>query len=173
MKKLRVPGGQTPWPAVHGDSLPGAIGVLAGLGEFLQGRTEIVRDEKIQVPVAVVIDPTASGAVTDNTLRETCAFGYVGKSSVPVVVIEHVVPVVGDEQVVETVIVVIADSNGGRPTGTVQSGFRGDIGKTAIPVVLVKTVGGSRRIALQPRAAEHEQIHPAIVVVVDKRDAGA
>ena len=38
---------------------------------------------------------------------------------------------------------------------------------------LYRRLVASGRRALQPRAAEHEQIEPAVVVVIEKRDAAA
>ena len=79
--------------------------------------------------------------------------------------------VIGDEQIIEAVVIVISDSHGGGPAGALQPGFRRDIGEGAVAVVLVEPVRCSRWVALKTRAVENEQIKPTVIVVVYKRDA--
>src|ERR1019366_10300035 len=46
-------------------------------------------------------------------------------------------------------------------------------GERAVTVVLVKAVGAPRRRTLDLRATRHEEIEPAVVVVVEERDPAA
>ena len=77
--------------------------------------------------------------------------------------IEHVVAVVGDEEVVEAVVIVVADGDRGCPPGPQQSGFLGDIGERAVAIVFVKRLvapGGapSRRVPL----SRNRSIQPSL-----------
>src|SRR6185437_10551383 len=123
------------------------------------------------MPVAVVVNPTASGTVADHVLRESRSLCHIGERAVPVVVIEHVVAVIRNEQIVKAVVIVIADGNTGCPTRARQSGFRCRVSESAVSIVLVQAVRDARRITLQACTVENEQIHPAIVVVIDEGDA--
>ena len=60
-KQLNESGRQAPWTAVHRHALPAAVGVLARLGQFLERGVEIIRDEQIQVTVAIEVHPRAPG----------------------------------------------------------------------------------------------------------------
>ncbi len=118
--------------------------------------------------IAIVVHPTAARPVADCRLAQSRVFGHIGECAVAVVVIEHVLAVVGDEEVVEAVVVVVADGHRGRPTRALQSSFGRDVGERAVAIVLVEAVGGTGGRAFQAGAAENEQIHPSIVVVVDE-----
>ena len=172
-EQLHEPRRQAARPAVHGHSLPGAVGVLAGPGQLLERRVEIVGDAQVEVSVAVVVHPGAAGAVAHGVLAKPGLLRHVGECAVAVVAVQHVVAVVGHKQIVEPVVVVVAHGDGRGPAGADEAGLRRDVGKRAVAVVLVQAVGRARRRALQAGAVEHEQIRPPVVVVVDERDAAA
>src|SRR2546423_7725491 len=54
-----------------------------------------------------------------------------------------------------------------------QSRFFRNIGKSAISVVLIETIARTFGCALQARAREDENVHPAVVVVVNESAATA
>ena len=108
-------------------------------------------------------------------IRPACC-GHIGESAVAVVAIERVLPVVGDEQIVVAVVVVVADAAGLSPAGLVlQAGADRDIGEGAVAIVLeevaMRLLAGGK--SLQPPAVHQEQIEPAIVVVVVEGQAAA
>ena len=76
-------------------------------------------------------------------------------------------------EVVESVVVVVADGDGRCPAGAGQAGLGRDIGERAVAVVLVEAIGRTRRRPFETRAAQHEQIQPAVVVVVEKRHSAS
>ena len=69
-------------------------------------------------------------------------FAHVGKGAVTVVVVEDVLAEIGDEQIVETVVVVVADADALSPAGMNEAGFGGDIGEGAIAIVLEEVGDG-------------------------------
>src|SRR5271169_422926 len=88
--------------------------------------------------VFVVVDPGAAGvpACFGARLEEAGTLGDVGEGAVAVVVIENVLAVVGDEEVVEAVVVVVADAAGLSPAGAdVEAGTFGYIGEGAVAIV--------------------------------------
>ncbi len=97
-------------------SHPAAIRRLAGLRGAFQIEVEIVGDKQVEVAVAVVIEESASRAPAVCRLRQTGGLGHVRESAVAVIAIEDVLSPVGDEQIVEAVIVVVADADAAGPS---------------------------------------------------------
>ena len=82
---------------------------------------------------------------------------HVGKCPVPVVMVEAIVPVIGDEEIFVPIIVIVSDADSVGPAAAHQSGLRRDIGERAVAIVLVKAVGRIRWLAIQPLAAQAER----------------
>ena len=95
-------------------------------------------------------------------------FRHVGERAIPIVVIERIFSPVGDEQVFKAVVIVVADANTGRPPGSVQSGFFGDIGRKFRPDC--SCTAGLLRLRGGPEAgaAKDENVEPSVIVVVEK-----
>ncbi len=113
--------------------------------------------------------PIACGPVSSSP----ACFGHVGKRAIAVVVVQAVLPQVRDEEVIEAIVVVVADAHAVCPAGRLQPGLLGDIGEGAVAIVLVQPVRRLRRIAVQSCARQQKDIHPAIVVVIDECAAAA
>ena len=94
---------------------------LGTLERWLEGvrhvDVDVVGDKQIKKPVAVVVDKGAARSEPDAVVREVSLFRHIGKRAVAVVAVELVLPVVGDEQIFEAVVVVVADTNAHRPAG--------------------------------------------------------
>ena len=102
-------------PARHGDLVVATVGGVAGPGRLLHVEGDVVGDEEIDVAVAVEIQETTAGAPSAGRPGEAGALGHVGERAVAVVMVEHVAAVVADEQIVESVVVVIANRAGLAP----------------------------------------------------------
>ena len=172
-KQLSTPGGQPARTAVHRHPFPPAVRVLTRSGQLLECRLEVLRDEEIEPAVAIVVDPRAPRAVAHRLLSQAGLPGHVRKRAVAVVVIQHVVAVVGDEEIVKSVVVVVADCHRRGPSGVRQARLLGHIGERAVAIVLVKPVGSAGWSIFEARAAQNQEIEPAVVVVVEKRHAAA
>ncbi len=83
-------------------------------------------------------------------------------------------PVGGDQHVRPAVVVVVPYGDAHSKIGPGHAGLLGDVGECAIAVVLVE--GVAHRLGRLPKiagtAVHQEDIHPAIVVVVEKGTAG-
>ena len=145
VKELHRSGRQPARPAVHRHALPAAVRVLAGFRQLLERRVQVRRDEEIETAVAIVVDPRAARSVAHIVLLQARLRGHVGERAIAVVVIQHVLAVVGDEEIVEAVVVVVADGHRRRPARSRQARLRRHIGKGAVAVVLVETIGRTRR----------------------------
>src|SRR5207237_6726873 len=85
------------------------------------------------------------------------------------VAVKSVLPEVGAEDVVEAIVVVVANTDRGGPANCLQARLLGDIGERAVAIVLVETIGSARRSVVEARARQQKDIHPAIIVVIKKR----
>src|SRR6266498_500734 len=126
--------------------------------------------------VTVVVDEAATGVPAWGAiLRQPGLFGDIGEGAVAIVVIKHNAAVVGDDQVVEAIVVVVADAASLSPTGSCQPCLFGDVREGAISIVMEEKIGRLMRWrdALEPSAVDHEDVEPAVVVVIKERDAAA
>ena len=87
--------------------------------------------------------------------------------------IENILAVVGDEEIVPTVVIVIADANPLSPTGVSEPGPGSDIGESAVTIVAEKMRRGFATCgkALEAPAVHDKNVEPAVVVVIVKRNA--
>ena len=100
------------------------------------------------------------------------------KRSVALVVEEAVLAVAGDVEVVEAVVVIVADAGALAPTGREEAGLGGDVGEGAVVVVVEEMVGGfcccrGRSRSSEFASVDEEDVGPAVAVVVEDGDAGA
>ena len=138
-------------PAVHRNAFPVAVGVSPGFGSVLESKSGNWRR-------------TDRDARRGHS-RETCSrtqigpcpgegrpCGDIGERAVAIVAIQNVLAPVGDEQIVESVVVVVANSDARRPAGAEQAGLLRHVGERAVAVVLVQAVG--RAPAARPSKRE-------------------
>src|SRR5947209_641219 len=85
-------------------------------------------------------------------------FGHIRERAVAVISIQDIVSPICDEQIVKTIVVVIANAYRGCPSGEVQPGLFGDIGERSIAVIFIQPVRHSRWRVYDPRATQHEYV---------------
>src|ERR1700692_4654368 len=112
MQTRRQPAGTT----VHLNAFERAICILTRLWRTALIEIEVIGDKQIELAIPVVVDPGAAGAPARPVQAQSGFPGYVGKSAVPVVVVEDVLAPVSDEEILKPVVIVIANTNSGRPT---------------------------------------------------------
>src|SRR6185437_7600663 len=173
VKKIATAWDQSARAAFHRHAFPVAVRGGTWFWKRVQIERQVVGDEKIQMAVAIIIDPGAAGPPQLRRLDKACFFRHVGECAIPVVAVEDVLAPVSDEEVFEAIVVVVANGNGARPSFANKPGLFGDIGESAVAVVLIKAIGRALRRALQASAVECENIEPTVVVVIEKRDAAA
>ena len=84
---------------------------------------------------------------------------------------KHIVAEETTEQIVPSIVVVVADAHTGLPTGDAQSRLLRHIGKGSVAVVLEQVGRGclsGRPDCIQPVAVGEIDIQPTIVVIVEK-----
>src|ERR1700688_803816 len=123
--------------------------------------------------VAVVIHKRAAGAKPWLIAKKAGGFGEIGKSAITVVAVKRVLSKVGAKNILEAVVVVVADANSTSPPYGVQAGFFGDVGKCTVAVIFVKPIGGALGCASEAGAGENEQIHPAVIIVINEGAAAS
>ena len=101
--------------------------------------------------------------------------GHVAERSVVIVLVKDAAPVSGHQHVRPAVVVVVPYGDAHAEIGPGHSGLFRDVGKCSIAVVLVQ--GIAHRLGWLPKVAgatiHQEDIHPAVVVIIQKGAARA
>src|SRR5262252_602495 len=122
--------------------------------------------------IAVVVNKgTACAPASRTRLEEAGLFRHVRKRAVAVIAIETILSEVGAEDVVKAIVVVISDADSIGPSSGFQTGLFSHIGERSIAVVLIKAVGRFRRISFDPSAGQNKDVHPTVIVIIDKSAA--
>src|SRR5208282_606801 len=141
----------------------------------LGGPVDIVCDHKIEATVVVVIEPGRAGGPPSG-IGNSGALSYVGKRAVAIIVVENGTVVSEDEQVRESIVVIVPYRNAHteQPLSPNARLFS-DIGKRAIAIVAVKGAAEGVFGSVKPsRRTVHEiQVKQAVLVVVDPAAARA
>ena len=147
-----------------------AAPVVRVLGE---GPLEVVRDEEVQPAVVVEIQEGRARLQGVARHRDARPGGHVGEAPVALVVVEHVVAVVRDQDVHVAVVVVVPD---GHPLGVAldaraaQSRLEGHVDEPPAAGVAEEAIEGGRvraHVLGRGRPVQEEKVHPAVVVVVE------
>ena len=102
--------------AAHdGYALPLAVVRCIGGWNFVGIELDVVADEEIEKAVAVVVEKGAAGAPANVFLIEPGLLRDIGKCAIAVVMEEDVVSPEAAEQIVPSVVVVVADADAGLP----------------------------------------------------------
>jgi len=125
--------------------------------------------------VAVVVDKGAAGVPTRAISGDAGFFADVREGAIAVVVVQHVFAEVRNEEIVEAVVVVVADAGSLAPAGMEQAGFGSDVGEGAVAIVLEQMIDGllTGGKAFEARAVDEKNVEPAVVVVVVESHAAA
>src|SRR5262249_1120728 len=151
-----------------------ALGVFAGMAVFALRLIEVdeAADEQIKTAVVVVIEPDGAGSPSR---RGHAGFlGNVSESAVAVITVKNALAVLRDVEIGEAVPVVVADSSTLPVSACGDTGFLRHVCERAIAVVVVKRVAQRRigRVKVARTAVDEVEVHPAVVVVIEKGAAG-
>ena len=108
---------------------------------------EIIGDEEVEEAVAIALDEGAAGGVVDAGLEESGFLRDIDEGAVAVVVVETILAIAGDEDVVEAIVVVVADADAHGPDSVAEASFFGDVGKGAVAIIFVEAITGTNRNA--------------------------
>src|SRR5262249_23942931 len=131
--------------------------------------------------IVVVVEKTGAG--TPSSAPDARLRGYIGKGSVAIIVIQGISAVAGYIDILEAVIVVVADrhSHAVEVLGhSAEPGFPGNIAESAIRILVVQTIPEFRIRFVRHLAVGHgivnasavdkEEVQPSIVVIVQQSD---
>src|SRR5580698_2480505 len=123
--------------------------------------------------VAIIVEKSTATVPSRTGLLQPCLDGDIGEGTVAVVMEERILAVVGDEQVVESIVVVVADTTALPPAAACEPGLRGDIGEGSITIVFEEVAGGFTIFgkALQTPSVHEKNVWPSVVIVVIKGSA--
>src|SRR5262249_49195596 len=132
----------------------------------------VVRYHQIKPPVAVIVHEGTSGAPVFSRARDAGFFSNFREGAM-IVVVEAILPIVGDVQVFPTIVVVVADADALSPARGIQTGSFSHVCEGSVVVVVIQATGRpfSRGKSIEFGAIYQKDVGPAIVVVVENGDA--
>ena len=130
-------------------------------------------DKQIEAPVIVIVEPKGAGSPSrrdDARLQRD-----VGKCAIAVVAIKDTAVVAGYEKVGIAVAVVVPDSDAHTVTCVAYSGFYGHVSEGSVAVVPIERVAQrcGRREKIAGAAVHQENVHPTVVVEIEKGTSSA
>src|ERR1700730_4993909 len=134
--------GKTARAAHYGDPFPLAKGIV-GRRSFFRIEPYVIANEKIQVPISVVVEKSTARTPADLLIVSPGLASDVGERSVAIVVEQNVVSPEAAKQVVPAVVVVVDDADARLPASACQSGFFRHVGEGAVAIIFVFARGGS------------------------------
>src|ERR1039458_3103634 len=100
---------QAAWTAINADAFEIAGWVRARARNHLGIEFQIVGNEEIQIPVAVDVDEGASRAPPRALVQQARLLGHIRKRAVAVVAVKNIPRPAGDKDILEAIVVVVAD----------------------------------------------------------------
>jgi hypothetical protein len=134
---------------------------------------DVPADEQVESAVVVIIEPDR--ACRPAGRGDTRLSAHIGEGAVAIIVIQDATAVAGDEQVRKAIAVIVSYGDALRIASSADAGLFGDVRKSTVAVVLIKGVA-QRRIGIVEvafPAVDQEDVHPAVVVVIEKSAARA
>ena len=128
-------------------------------------------DEQVQLAVVVVVKPNC--ACRPAWRGHARLVSHVGERAVMVVFVQDALAVGGDKHVRPAVVVVIADRDSHSEICAGNSGLFRNVSECAVSIVLVQRIANGFRGLPEIAGATIDQknIHPAVVVEIEKRAA--
>src|SRR5258708_29062709 len=126
------------------------------------------------ISVIVVVAKGSAGAPTPKIANARLG-SDVGESSIPVVPVQHRAIEISNVEVFVAIVVVVACCGAESPAAMVDSRFRRDVGERAVVIVAIELAGVTlaRFHIFECGSVHQEDVHPAVIVVVEDRDAAA
>src|SRR5271169_3915545 len=112
------------------------------------------------MPVAIIVkEGTPRSPAWRPGIRKPRFCGDIGKCPVAVILVESILPVISNEDIFESIVVVVCDGNSARPAGASQASIFRNIGEGPIPVVPIETVGRGRH-RIDSASTQQEDVQP-------------
>jgi hypothetical protein len=149
-----------------------ANAVIAAEDMLVEAVLDETANEQIEITIVIIVEPNSAGRPT--RAGEPGFFSYVGKSTIAIIVVENALAVGSDKDIGKPVVVIIADSDPHAKSPACHTGLLGHISEGAIAVILVEGIperpGWLEEVT--GAAVDKIDIHPAIVIIIEKGDPG-
>src|ERR1700722_12473537 len=134
----------------------------------------VAGNKQVETAVAVII---AKGRARRPVAESYSSFfGDVGEGSIVIIVVEAILAEVRHVEIGPAIIVIIADCNAESPAVVRDASLLSNVRKSAVMIV-VKERGVRRqslaRYGVISGAVHHVDVEPAVVIVIEQRNAGA
>src|SRR5579863_9576266 len=81
-----------------------------GFGRVFEIELNVVGHKKIQQPIAIVVQESATSAEARDLAAQPGFFGYISKGSVPIVPVQFVSPIISAEQILISIIIIVTNT---------------------------------------------------------------
>ena len=154
-----------------------AVDFVAHFRVNFPGPLDVVAHEQIELSVIVVIQPGRTGAPVVGRTAHACLQGRLPEFPVAFVVKKMIAPDRGDEYVVQSIVVVVANRNTHAVKTHVESRTGGGVGEMPRAIVVIEGVRGRLfpfgNMPGPPGRIHEKQVGRAIVIVVEEGHASA
>ena len=141
---------------------------------MLEVEADVAGDKEVQPTITVVVAECATSRPA--VVSDVRGLGDVGEPTAAIVAIQAVLPEVRDEQILESVVVEVADTDTLAPSLVRHPALDRTVGEGAIPVVPEERRGRRRVAALEAidgRAIDQIDIDESVVIEIPERHARA
>ena len=154
-------------------------GIGACNGRVMEVVADVAGHKKVQPAIPVVVSEGGAGVI-DNHVggaaveRDAGLFRYIRECPVVVIVVQAVLPQIGDVEIGPAIVVIVAHRAAKPPPVIRDSRFFRHLGKRSIAVVVEERRVRRNRLPAQcvdGRSIHQVDVEPAVVVVVEKADA--
>ena len=133
----------------------------------LRAPLHIVRDEQVQLAVAIVIEPRRAGA--EARVLNARALGHIAKFSVALVVKKMIAIERGDVHVFAAVVIVIGNGDAHSVHFDIQAAAARNIGERAVVVVVIERRQGFPAAGRPVLAVDQQNVRPAVAIGIEER----
>src|SRR5450631_406725 len=161
-----------PWPENARDTVMMRSIAIDAAAEGLVELGKLA-NEQIEPAVVVVVEPHRAGIPAGS--RHPRFLRHVRECPIAVIVIENAALVLRNVEVGKAVAVVVARRHPHAVAAAGHTGLFGHVGERAVMIVAIQSVpqGVRRIVKIAFPAVDQINIHPAVIVVIEKRTAGS
>src|SRR5450631_422008 len=119
------------------------------------GPVAVIRDDQVEVSIVVIIEPGGSDRPQFSSLSigpaHTRRLGYIRKCAIAVIAVKRVPMNSNDVEILEAIVVVVANGDAHLISMARDAGFLGHVGKSSVPIIVVQAIEKTGICLLQRR----------------------
>ena len=160
--------------AVDGDSPVVAHGVITRFRQVRPVNLQVISDKQVQMTITIIVDKGAARAPSGfAAVAQACELRHVSECSIPIILIKNILAIIGNKDIFKAIVIVVRDGDCARPSTAHQARLLRNIAERAVSIIFIQPIRRARDGLAGARTAEHQNIQPAIIVIVEKGNSTA